>query len=52
MQPQVCELGLVQLKHEVTGKTLDIAIDLLIEPLGGLAVERGQIGIVDAEPKL
>ena len=45
MQPQVGELLLVQLKHEVLGKAITIARDLLIQAFGGLAVERGQVGV-------
>ncbi len=45
MQPQVGELGLVPLEHEVIGETLNIAIDLLIEALGRFSIERSQISI-------
>ena len=45
MQPQVGKLLLIELEHEIWWKPCQIAIDLLVKPLGGLAVERCQIGI-------
>ena len=45
MQPQVGELLLIELKHKACRKAAQIAVDLLVKPLGGLAVKRCQIGI-------
>lgn len=45
----VCDhLGLLfgcQLEQKVAGEAVAIALDLLVEPLGGHAVERGQVDI-------
>lgn len=38
-------LGRGQLKHEVDGKPLPVALDLLVEPLGRDAVKAGQVHV-------
>jgi len=45
LQPQAGEFFVAELKHEVLGEALPIAVDLLVQPLGALAVELGQIGV-------
>lgn len=45
MQPQVGELLLIELEHEARREAVQIAIDLLVKPLGRLAIERRQVGI-------
>ena len=34
-----------ELKHEIGGKTLSVAANLLVEALGGYSVEGGKFGI-------
>jgi len=41
----VGELLVAQLEHEVLGEALSMAVDLLVEALGRLAIESRQIGI-------
>jgi len=45
LQPQVGELLLIELEHEARREAVQIAIDLLVKPLGRLAIERRQVGI-------
>lgn len=45
MQPQVGELLGGQLKHEVLGEPRPVAVDLLVQPLGALAVKARQVGV-------
>lgn len=38
-------LGAADLEDEIDGKALGVALDLLVQPLGGHVVERGEVGV-------
>ncbi len=47
MRLQACNLLSLKLKGEFEWEAVGVAFDLLVEPLGGDAIERGQIRIKD-----
>lgn len=41
---RLAALGAAELEDKIGGKAPDVALDLLVQMLGGHAVERGQVG--------